>query len=105
MKLGSIGDWNELSFSRKPDDSVPSEVEGWRNSAFLRLDWQITPSFGLEAGADSDRRESPRYQTLTTAMGVVTSENNMKDRSVREQSYYLQGKWSAGGWNLLGGSL
>lgn len=104
LRTGLTHDANERNFARNAHNTVRSEVEGQRQSAFLRMDWQATPTFNLEGGVDYDIRKSPRYQNLNVQTGAILNENNMKGRSTVERSAFLQGTYAKDQWTVLVGS-
>lgn len=104
LKAGGTYDWNFRDFSRKDDDSQRARVEGFRITHFLKLNVKLGPAFSLEAGGDWDARKSVEYARYNPITGVVDWHFGLKDRSVTERSYFMQGKLDFKTTHLLAGS-
>ncbi len=104
LKAGLSFDWNARDFARRQDNTRRSQVEGYREAATLKVNTQITKAFGLEAGADFDKRVSVEYTDTSQITGATLWDFNMRDRSVSEKSFFIQGRYDQGDFTLVAGS-
>ncbi len=91
-------DRSERSFLRSISTDTWGEVEGHHIAGKAVYSQKFNTQYHFELGADIDQRECDRYRNFLKGSGVTLTENNMKDRSVLEYSFFATLGYEEGDW-------
>lgn len=89
-------DWNSRDFSRDRADSIRSDVFGYRINGDLGFNLMLLKSLNLDFGALYDYRTSLFYTNYIKQTNEVISDNNLKNKSILEHSYFAQANLTTG---------
>jgi len=104
MKVSNTLDWQQRSTPRSEKLIVIADINGYKNISTINIYHSISKTFHLEAEASNLFRHSLLYRNFDKysnqredeyAYGLAfDGDNNMKDRSMWEQSVMLQGHYA-----------
>ena len=96
-------DHNQRILSRSFDDNTKSDVTGQRISGILNFLFSPNDALGFNAGIEYAIKKSLNYDNINVQQDNVLTENNMKDKSVYDYSFFGQGEYNISSFTFLAG--
>ncbi|MFT3931937.1 MAG: TonB-dependent receptor [Spongiibacteraceae bacterium] len=91
-------DWNRRNFLRTISDGAWGESEGYHIAGKAIYSRQLNSDYHFDIGFDIDQRECSIYRNYYKHPDQTITDNNMKDRSVLEYSFFSTLGYEQGNW-------
>jgi outer membrane receptor protein involved in Fe transport len=105
LTAGVVYDENTRDYPRNAADDTATNTNAFRTSGFAKSSVNIGEHLGVDVGVEHELRKSQHYPNYLRASDVVLSDNNLRNRSVTEDSIYAEATYRrANRLSLVAGS-